>query len=107
MILLRTGNDSVSLGLVQSAGAIGGVVGGIAMSAWGGFKRRVHGVLAGWIVCEFLLCIDGIGHMGSVLGGYECVIRAVCPVDQWLESGDLADRRSRRMCRDAFFPRAR
>ena len=40
MILLRTGNDSVSLGFVQSAGAIGGVVGGIAMSAWGGFKRK-------------------------------------------------------------------
>ena len=38
-------NDSVSLGLVQSAGAIGGVVGRIAMSAWGGFKRKVHGVL--------------------------------------------------------------
>jgi MFS family permease len=50
MVLLRTGNNSVSLGFVQSAGAIGGVVGGVAMSAWGGFKRRVHGVLAGWIV---------------------------------------------------------
>jgi MFS family permease len=37
------------LGLVQSAGAIGGVLGGVAMSAWGGFKRRVHGVLLGWI----------------------------------------------------------
>src|SRR5215216_6015288 len=50
MVLLRTGNDSVSLGVVQSAGAIGGIVGGVAMSIWGGFKRRVHGVLAGWIV---------------------------------------------------------
>ena len=47
MILLRTGNDSVSLGFVQSAGAIGGVLGGIAMSAWGGFRRKVHGVLGG------------------------------------------------------------
>lgn len=37
------------LGWVQSAGAIGGVLGGVAMSAWGGFKRRVHGVLLGWI----------------------------------------------------------
>jgi len=60
MILLRTGNDSVSLGLVQSAGAIGGVVGGIAMSAWGGFKRRVHGVLAGWIVSSFFLSLLGL-----------------------------------------------
>jgi hypothetical protein len=61
MILLRTNNNSVSLGFVQSAGAIGGVVGGIAMSAWGGFKRRVHGVLAGWIVSSFFLALVGLG----------------------------------------------
>ena len=61
MILLRTGNDSVSLGLVQSAGAIGGVVGGIAMSAWGGFKRRVHGVLGGWIIASFFFALMGVG----------------------------------------------
>lgn len=61
MILLRTGNDSVSLGLVQSAGAIGGIVGGVALSAWGGFKRRVHGVLAGWIMSSFFLSLFGLG----------------------------------------------
>jgi hypothetical protein len=61
MILLRTGNDSVSLGLAQSAGAIGGVVGGILMSAWGGFKRRVHGVLAGWIVSSVFFSLAGLG----------------------------------------------
>jgi hypothetical protein len=61
MILLRTGHNSVSLGFVQSAGAIGGVVGGVAMSAWGGFKRRVHGVLAGWIVSSFFLALFGLG----------------------------------------------
>lgn len=60
MVLLRTGNDSVSLGLVQSAGAIGGVVGGVLMSAWGGFKRRVHGVLAGWIVSSTFFALMGL-----------------------------------------------
>lgn len=60
MVLLRTGNDSVSLGLVQSAGAIGGVVGGVLMSAWGGFKRKVHGVLAGWIVSSFFFALLGL-----------------------------------------------
>jgi MFS transporter, DHA3 family, macrolide efflux protein len=60
MILLRTGNDTVSLGLVQSAGAIGGVVGGIAMSLWGGFKHRVHGVLAGWIISSFFASLIGL-----------------------------------------------
>jgi len=61
MILLRTGNDSVSLGLVQSAGAIGGIVGGLVMSAWGGFKRRVHGVLGGWIIASFFFALMGVG----------------------------------------------
>jgi len=61
MVLLRTGNDSVSLGLVLSAGAIGGVVGGVVMSAWGGFKRRTHGVLAGWIAGSFFFALVGVG----------------------------------------------
>ena len=63
MVLLRTGNDSVSLGLVMSAGAIGGVVGGVIMSAWGGFKRRVHGVLAGWAVSSFFAALLGVGTL--------------------------------------------
>jgi len=50
LILARTGNDELILGSVQSAGAVGGVVGGLVMSAWGGPKRRVHGVLGGWIL---------------------------------------------------------
>jgi MFS family permease len=60
MILLRTGNNTVSLGVVQSAGAIGGVVGGIGMSLWGGFKRRVHGVLAGWMISSFFASLIGL-----------------------------------------------
>jgi len=48
MVLARTDQNSVILGTVQSAWAAGAIVGGIVMSAWGGFKRRVHGVLGGW-----------------------------------------------------------
>jgi len=48
MVLARTGSDRIIFGSIQTAGAIGGIVGGLALSAWGGFKRRVHGVLAGW-----------------------------------------------------------
>jgi MFS family permease len=63
MILARTGNDEIVFGSVQSAGAIGGVVGGVVMGAWGGPKRRVHGVLAGMslasLLGEFLL---GLGQ---------------------------------------------
>jgi MFS family permease len=48
MILSRTANDPVAFGTVQTVGAVGGVLGGILMSIWGGFKRRVWGVLGGW-----------------------------------------------------------
>ena len=48
MILARTGNNEVVLGSVNSIGAVGGVIGGLMMSAWGGTKRKVHGVLMGW-----------------------------------------------------------
>jgi len=54
MILARTGNNELILGGVNSAGAIGGVVGGLAMSAWGGPKRRVLGVIGGWLLFGLL-----------------------------------------------------
>jgi MFS family permease len=60
MVLSRTGNDSFMLGSVQTAGAIGGVIGGIVMSAWGGFKRRVHGVLVGWMISGLGVAILGL-----------------------------------------------
>jgi hypothetical protein len=67
MILARTGNDSISLGLVQSAGAIGGVAGSVVMSTWVGFKRRVNGVLLGWIFLSlFGSIVPGIGKVISI-----------------------------------------
>jgi DHA3 family macrolide efflux protein-like MFS transporter len=60
MILARTDSNSLIFGTVQTAGAIGGVVGGVLMSAWGGFKRRVHGVLIGWIISGIGMAIIGL-----------------------------------------------
>ncbi len=54
MVLARTGNNPAALGSVQSAGAMGGVVGALALSVWGGPKRRVHGVLVGHILAGLL-----------------------------------------------------
>jgi DHA3 family macrolide efflux protein-like MFS transporter len=61
MILLRTNDNSLALGSVNSAAAIGGVVGGLIMSAWGGFKKRTHGVLGGWMVVGLLSAFFGFG----------------------------------------------
>jgi DHA3 family macrolide efflux protein-like MFS transporter len=60
MILARTDSNSLIFGTVQTAGAIGGIVGGVIMSAWGGFKRRVHGVLFGWIWSGIAMAILGL-----------------------------------------------
>ncbi len=54
MILARTNSNAITFGSVQTAGAVGGIVGGVVVGAWGGFKRRVHGVLIGW-------ALSGIG----------------------------------------------
>ena len=50
MILSRTDNNELILGTVQSIGAIGGLLGGLAISIGGGPKRLAHGVLGGMIV---------------------------------------------------------
>jgi len=67
MILSRTGDDTVILGSVQSAFGVGGVVGGLALSAWGGFERRVHGVLGGMILSSVLgTLMMGLGHSAPI-----------------------------------------
>jgi len=62
MVLASTGSNSVVFGAVQSAGAIGGVLGGVIMSTWSGFKRRVNGVLLGWIISSVGLMLVGAGQ---------------------------------------------
>jgi hypothetical protein len=61
MILARTDQNSLIFGSVQTAAAIGGVAGGIGMSIWGGFKRRVHGVLGGWMLAGLSFAVLGVG----------------------------------------------
>lgn len=62
MILARTGNNELIFGSVQSAGAIGGVIGGLVMSAWGGPKRLVYGVVFGWILTGIVQSVFGAGQ---------------------------------------------
>jgi MFS family permease len=54
MILAQTGNNQVTLGGIQSVMGIGGVVGGLLLSVWGGPKRRIHGVLLGMVLSSLL-----------------------------------------------------
>lgn len=63
MVLARTASNAVIFGSVQTAGAVGGVVGGLIISAWGGPKRKVHGVLLGWVFSSLLgILLYGLGR---------------------------------------------
>jgi hypothetical protein len=67
MILSRTGDNSVALGAVESAFAVGGVLGGLLMSVWGGPKRRIRGMLWGWMVFAlFGQILFGLGRSLAV-----------------------------------------
>ena len=67
MILARTAQNTVALGSVESAASIGMVIGGIGMSAWGGFRKRVHGVFLGWMLSSLAMnIIFGLGRSLSV-----------------------------------------
>jgi len=63
MILLRTGNNTEAVGLIQSVGALAVVVTGIYLSTLGGIKRPVRAILLGWILSSlFGLTLLGIGQ---------------------------------------------
>jgi DHA3 family macrolide efflux protein-like MFS transporter len=63
MILSRTNNNELVLGSVQSIGAVGGVIGGLFLSVWGGPKRKIHGILLGMVAVGVLgQALMGIGQ---------------------------------------------
>jgi MFS family permease len=67
MILARTANNTVILGTTQMMFGVGGVAGGLVIAAWGGFKRRIHGVLLGLILMSiFGQIVIGVGQSTHV-----------------------------------------
>lgn len=63
MILSRTNNNEVLLGIVQTCMGVGGIMGGLWLSTWGGPKRRVYGVLFGMMGSAVLgQIIFGLGQ---------------------------------------------
>jgi len=62
MILARTGSDVTVLGIVESAFGIGGIIGSVVLSVWGGPKRRINGVFIGFIFAMLGLLLMGLGR---------------------------------------------
>jgi MFS transporter, DHA3 family, macrolide efflux protein len=62
-ILARTGNNSAISGAVESAFAIGAVLGGLIVSLWGGFKRQMKNIFLGEALTGLIiLSLFGLGR---------------------------------------------
>ena len=66
-VLARTGSE-VTLGILMAIMSVGGIVGAIAIGAWGGFKRRVNTILLGLILTLCATAIFGANFSPLVLG---------------------------------------
>ncbi|AGC43402.1 major facilitator family transporter [Myxococcus stipitatus DSM 14675] len=53
--------DVKALGMLTTAGGVGLLVGSVVMSAWGGPRRQVHGVLLFQLTCGLSLVVVGFG----------------------------------------------
>ncbi|MBH8554267.1 MFS transporter [Nostocaceae cyanobacterium CENA357] len=62
LILARSNNDATVYASVQAAIGVGGVVGALLLSVWGGFKRRIHGFLLGTIFSYASMVVFGLGN---------------------------------------------
>ena len=79
-ILERTNQNSAILGVVTSANAIGAVIGGLLISLWGGFKRRMTSIFIGEALTGlFLLTIFGLGR-GLPIWVISVVIGGIFPI---------------------------
>ena len=63
MILLRTGNNTQLLGVLQSGGALAAVLGGLFLTTWGGIKRPARAIILAWLFSSlFGMALLGVGQ---------------------------------------------
>jgi hypothetical protein len=62
MILSHTHNNTLILGSLASAAGCGGVTGAIIVSTWGGFERKIKGVLWGMMGAGISKIVFGLGR---------------------------------------------
>lgn len=81
MLLARTSNDEAALAAVRTAAGVGGVLGGILLSVWGGPRRKVHGVLLGMALSSlFGSLLLGLGQSVWVWAVSSFVAMAAIPI---------------------------
>ncbi len=104
------GGDVIDLGWILSATGIGEVIGGITLSLWGGFKKRIITVMTGLIgiglsliivsvlpPAYFLFAISAMflgGFMSSIINGSQVAIIQACSTPEmqgrvWTITGSM------------------
>ncbi len=71
LILSKTNNSSVALGVVQMFFGLGGLIGGFVMTLWGGTKRKVYSLIGGILlsgVALFLFSLSKNVYLLSIFG---------------------------------------
>ena len=66
MILARTSGSAQALASVSAAAGVGGVAGAVIVSLWGGPKRRVLGLLIGYMGAGLSKLVFGLGRSPMV-----------------------------------------
>jgi MFS family permease len=66
LILARTGSNAEVLASLEAAAGVGGVTGALLLSASGGHKRRIHGLLLGMVGAGFSKIVFGLAQMRSI-----------------------------------------
>ena len=70
-----------ALALLTSVGGIGGVVGGVFISAWGGLKkRRVYGVVLPLLLCGLAMVVFGLSPWLYLAAGAAALAEFVNPI---------------------------
>lgn len=65
--LARTGSEQI-VGLISSMEGVGAIVGAIIISAWGGTRPRIHGIMLALIACSISFGLFGISQHPIALG---------------------------------------
>jgi len=80
LILARSHDNVAVLASVQAAIGIGGIVGGLGLSLWGGPRRRIHGLLLGNALTEGCSALLGLARTPVAWMGTGFAYGCVAPV---------------------------
>lgn len=77
MILARSGGDTMALSAIQTIMGVGGIVGALLVSVWGGTRKKIHTYLAStaisFFVCDFLLAVGRTLPIWMVAGAFSTI----------------------------------